>query len=327
MSSSLIVEVLPIEEIQTHPNADRLELARIKGWWCAVPKDQYKVNDIVVYIPPDAVLPVELSDKIGVTKYLSHGRVKTSKLRGSYSQGIIVSPETLQISNYKIGEDVQELLGITKYEPPFLPSTMGGIEIRCPSSFVQYTDIEHYKNYPNVLTSGEEVVITEKIHGSSWRGSNINNVLYVGSHRRALQEDDSILYWKAAKLYDLKSILPNNSVFFGEVFGKGVQKLHYDRKGIDIAFYDMIVDGRYVNFNELGYFLTHNNLPSVPILFIGEWDTSLLTYATGKSAIAKHIKEGIVVKPVVERFNLTIGRVILKYISESYLLKSYGDLH
>ena len=325
--SSLIVEVLPIEEIQIHPNADRLELARIKGWWCAVPKDQYKVNDVVVYIPPDAVLPIELSDKIGVTKYLSKGRVKTSKLRGVYSQGIIVDPTILQLSNYTIGDDVQELLGITKYEPPFLPSTMGGIEIRCPSSFVQYTDIENYKNYPNVLTSGEEVVITEKVHGSSWRGSNINNVLYVGSHHRALQEDDSILYWKAAKLYDLQSILPNNSVLFGEVFGKGVQKLHYDRQGIDIAFFDMIIDGRYLNWNEFGYFMTHNNLPSVPILFQGPWDTSLLTYANGLSSIATHIKEGIVVKPVVERFDLTIGRVILKYISEAYLLKDYGDLH
>jgi len=224
--SSLIVEVLPIEEIQIHPNADRLELARIKGWWCAVPKDQYKVNDVVVYIPPDAVLPIELSDKIGVTKYLSKGRVKTSKLRGVYSQGIIVDPTILQLSNYTIGEDVQELLGITKYEPSFLPSTMGGIKIRCPSTFVQYTDIENYKNYPNVLTSGEEVVIMEKLHGSNCRISNINNVLYVGSHHRALQEDDSILYWKAAKLYDLQSILPDKSVLFGEVFGKGIQKLH-----------------------------------------------------------------------------------------------------
>jgi hypothetical protein len=73
--------------------------------------------------------------------------------------------------------------------------------------------------------------------------------------------------------------------------------------------------------------MTHNNLPSVPILFQGPWDTSLLTYANGKSSIANHTKEGIVIKPVIERFDLTIGRVILKYISEAYLLKDYGDLH
>ena len=35
--------------------------------------------------------------------------------------------------------------------------------------FPKYTDIEHYANYPTAIADGEEVVITEKIHGTNTR--------------------------------------------------------------------------------------------------------------------------------------------------------------
>jgi RNA ligase (TIGR02306 family) len=69
--STLIVEVCRIEKILPHPNADALELAHIKGWQCVVPKGKYQAQDLVTYVPIDAVLPEALSDRLGVTKYLS----------------------------------------------------------------------------------------------------------------------------------------------------------------------------------------------------------------------------------------------------------------
>ena len=72
--SSLIVEVSRIERVLPHANADALELAHIKGWQCVVPKGRYTAGDLVTYVPVDAVLPAELSERLGVTKYLSRGR-------------------------------------------------------------------------------------------------------------------------------------------------------------------------------------------------------------------------------------------------------------
>jgi hypothetical protein len=55
--SALIVEISKISEIKAHPNADKLELAIIKGWQCIVGKGQHKVNELVVYCPPDSIIP------------------------------------------------------------------------------------------------------------------------------------------------------------------------------------------------------------------------------------------------------------------------------
>ena len=66
-----IVEVCRIEKVFRHPNADALELAQIKGWQCVVPLDKYRADELVTYIPIDAMIPVEHSDRWGITKYLS----------------------------------------------------------------------------------------------------------------------------------------------------------------------------------------------------------------------------------------------------------------
>ena len=80
--SNLIVDVCKIKELRPHNNADKLEVALVKGWECIVGKGEHRAGELVVFIPPDAVLTQELSDHLGVTGYLSKGRVKTIKLRG-----------------------------------------------------------------------------------------------------------------------------------------------------------------------------------------------------------------------------------------------------
>jgi len=61
--STLIVEVCRIDRVLPHANADALELARIKGWQCVIPKGRYVGGDLVTYIPIDSVIPVEHSDR------------------------------------------------------------------------------------------------------------------------------------------------------------------------------------------------------------------------------------------------------------------------
>src|SRR4051812_36586251 len=109
--SSLIVEVSQIDAINKHPNADAIELAVIKGWQCVVPKGKYRAGDRVVYVPVDALMPIPLADAIGITKYLSNGRVRCARLRGEPSFGVIMD---LAEPAWDVGRDVAEHYGITK---------------------------------------------------------------------------------------------------------------------------------------------------------------------------------------------------------------------
>lgn len=329
--STLMVTVEEIKAIKPHSNADKLELAIVKGWQCVVGKDTYKVGDKIVYIPIDSILPEKLSDIIGVTNYLSKGRVRTVKLRGEYSQGLIASTDILtdKVSyELSLGCDVKDILGITKYDPP-IPIHMAGICREAHPSFYKYTDIENIKNFPDVLIEGEEVVITEKIHGTNFRAANIDGELHVGSHGMNLIKDEKNLYWRAAILAGLEDKLEPGQQIFGEIFGKSVQKLHYGQQSIAVRFFDLMVDNRYIDYENFIEFCGQCSLFAVPGLYMGKWKNELLHLAEGKSIMSgtAHIKEGIVIRPVIGRHDAVLGRVILKHINEKYLLKDYGDLH
>ena len=112
-----------VTEIKAIEGADNIELAVVGGWNAITKKGEYKVGDLVVIATTDAVIPQELSDAMGVTSYLRKGqRVRTVKLRGVYSECLIMSKNTIPaLRKHPIiseGEDLMELLGIFKYEPP-----------------------------------------------------------------------------------------------------------------------------------------------------------------------------------------------------------------
>jgi len=173
--SKLIVEICKIAEIKPILNADKLELALIKGWQCIVAKGQYKAGDLIVFCPPDSVIPPNLIEKYKLTFLKKNGKVDSIKLRGEVSQGLILDiPEGI---DPKEGKDVADLMGITKYEPPERQLGCNTNSNEKPNKnranllFKKYTDIENIKNFPDVFQEGEEVVINEKVHGSNFRAS------------------------------------------------------------------------------------------------------------------------------------------------------------
>jgi RNA ligase (TIGR02306 family) len=198
--SSLIVKVRQINEVLAHTNANSLELAVVDGWQCVIKKGSFVKGDKVVYFPPDTVLPVFESDTMGVTGYLKNQRVRTIKLRGQMSYGLLVKPKN---PNWEIDQDVATEYGATKWVPPepdeagLMPRT-GGKKFGKYSGtlpdhpfFWKYTDTEHLRNFTSVIPDGTEVVMTEKLHGSSVRTAitieeNGERLLHVGSrnHRK-----------------------------------------------------------------------------------------------------------------------------------------------
>ena len=249
--SSLIVEVSRIDKVLPHPNADLLELAHIKGWQCVVPKGKYAAGSRVTYVPIDSVLPADLSDRLGITKYLSNGRVRCAKLRGEPSFGVIID---LEDPSWPEGADVREHYGITKYVPPLKPSAGDAAEPH--PLFVSYTDVENLRNFPGVFVQGEEVVVTEKLHGTNCRVGLVEGELMAGSMevRRKRPEaggDASNTYWFPVTLSGVTDLLAElagtgagQAILFGEVFGSKVQNLHYGHTGrLGFAAFDLLVDG------------------------------------------------------------------------------------
>jgi RNA ligase (TIGR02306 family) len=168
----VIGEILPID------GADNIELALVGGWQAITKKGEYSVGDKVVVATTDAVIPVELSDLMGVTNYLRKGqRVRTVKLRKVYSECLIMSKNTIPaLRKYPTlteGEDLMELLGITKYEPPvkMVEMSVGGRKFKYHQNpnFHVYYKFPNMKNVPDMFNEDDEVCITRKLHGTNAR--------------------------------------------------------------------------------------------------------------------------------------------------------------
>ena len=77
-----------IKEVKTHPNADKLDVVKVLGYEAIVPRDKYKVGDLIVFIQPDTVLP----DLPWAQFYKAKSnRVKAIRLRQVWSFGVVES--------------------------------------------------------------------------------------------------------------------------------------------------------------------------------------------------------------------------------------------
>jgi RNA ligase (TIGR02306 family) len=163
-----VTEIKPIE------GADNIELVVVNGWNCISKKGEYKVKDLAVIATTDAVLEQAFSDSMGVTNYLRKGgRVRTIKLRGVYSECLII-PYTQWILTEELGEgkDMMNILGITKYEPPVKMVQLASgrkVKYKDNPNFHVYYKFPNLKNVPGLFTEDDTVEITRKIHGTNAR--------------------------------------------------------------------------------------------------------------------------------------------------------------
>lgn len=340
--SILKVEVVKIDEIKVHPNADALEIAIIKGWQVVVRKGDFVKNELAIYFPLDSILPERLSEAIGVTKYLSKGRVRAAVLRGEPSYGLLwkkekgeeyLWPAPFDTRHYGEGDDLTEGFGVTKWIPPPICNSH---DAETPHVlFDSYTDIQNMRTYPDVIWNGEDVIITEKIHGANARHAYVANEYMAGSHDMRLKESLQNKWWyvfndnmkKLVKEISLKNG-GNPVIMYGEIYG-WIQDLHYGFKQGFFGYrcFDIKVKGKYLDYPEFIGVCNRFGIETVPILYRGKFDLSkVLQFQNSKSVIegSDNIMEGVVVKPVHERFDGRIGRVILKYVFDQYLNRKGG---
>ena len=334
--STLIVPVTIIEQITPHPNADALELAQVLGWQLVVKKGEYALGNKVVYFPIDTMLPLELSERFGVTKYLSKQRIRCAKLRGEPSFGLAVRPDD---EEWPLGKNVAEYYQVQKYEPP-LRIGQGDAEQAHPL-FVEYTDIENMRNFPDILIDGEPVVLTEKVHGTQDRLGMIEGEFMAGSKalRRKRPENDRFetsTYWFPLSLAPVRHLLEHlgqshqQVILFGEVYGSKIQSFNYGHKGtLGYRAFDLLIDGHYVDWPDFVALCQQFGVETIPIVATIPFTLNeVKRLSEGKTLLMDqeaHIREGLVVKPMQERTHPKIGRVVLKYVSDSYLFGEKTD--
>lgn len=343
-------EVLTVHE---HPNADALELAQVGLYRAVVAKGTYRTGDAAVYIPEQSVLPTGLIEELGLTGRLAGSnsdRVKAVRLRGELSQGIVCRPKALadvDLARAALdGTDFAERLGITKWVPP-IPPTMNG-DVESAPDLLPWVDIENIQRFPDIFTPGEAVVLTEKLHGSACLLTYLADEDRVhvsskgfGAKSLALKEDPRNLYWRAMHGHGVAEVAARLAErlaarrvgIFGEVYGAGVQDLTYGadgrRESLGYAVFDVSaeIDGtvRWLDAAEL----LGGELPLVPRLFEGAYDIErVLEVASGRETVSGrelHLREGVVIRPAVERYSaVTGGRAIAKAVSPAYLTRKGG---
>lgn len=163
----MLASIQTVEEILPHPNADRLELARVGGYLCIVSKGSFSAGQPCVFIAPDSVLPEAAWSEI--YRKFSKSRVKAQKIRGTWSFGIVESPEKVGLTNFEVGQDVSAQLGVIKYEAP--QSNSGPSNARWKSNALPFgivkTDEERWQGIKHRIPWGEEADWTLKIDGQS----------------------------------------------------------------------------------------------------------------------------------------------------------------
>jgi len=348
--STLQVRVATVEEVLPHPNADRLKVLTIGGYQTCTAED-YRPGDSVIYVPPDAVLPDALAEEWGVKSYLTpDNRVKTVKLRGFVSRGFVIRAEGAMV-----GADMAEALGITKYEPPEPvggPDTM--FEPQHPA-FATYTEVERLLAYPQAFAEGEEVIVTEKIHGTNSRVAALltdggtRTRFACGTRRRQIKQGVGSKYELPLKMLAVRDLVddfmgvfafPEAVVLFGEIYGPQVQKrFDYGVIGSNgYAAFDLATVCRdegegpvFVPYDEFADWCRRYEVPMAPEVYRGPFSLERMAeLADGPSLLGgTHIREGIVIRPVVERTDPELGRVILKRVGDTFEVEEYqwADSH
>lgn len=336
-----VVKITPI-------NADNIEVARVLGWNVVVKKDEFiQEGELVIYFEIDSFLPVkpefEFLRKSCYRNTEENGegfRLKTIKLRGVISQGLImpccILPNDIEL---KEGLDVTDVLGVKLYEPP-MPACIDGL-VRGPfPSLIRKTDLTRIQSiYNDIMAIQNDVVsvwdIEEKLDGSSMTCYYHGGDYGVCSRNLSLNiSEDNIpknTMTKVAFESGLMDALQKTGLDIavnGELIGPGIQKNPYKLSKHSFRVFDifLIDEQRYVTYQErqrLIFALERAGAIIEQVPYIGNVYNipdidDLVKSADGRSLVnPKFPREGIVYK---SQFLLNCDVVRFKVISNKYLI-------
>ena len=240
-SIKTITAISPIE------GKDLIGLATVDGWGVIVQKSQFQPGDKCVYVEIDSVMPQKPEFEFLRKRDF---RIRTMKMAGVISQGICfpldILPPKKNGTEYEIGEDVTEVIGVTQYEPTMdkePDSAQKEQEKKYPGwlmrfkwfrrmvlgpkkkkggfpSFVSKTDEVRIQNIPHILQDKREWIATEKVDGQSgtfalvrhksrWPFGKDKFEYIVCSRNLRLGKQDNSSYWRVSERYKIENVLQN----------------------------------------------------------------------------------------------------------------------
>ena len=346
MTIRKLASIAEITYIKPIEGADAIECAIVNGGWpVVVKKGEYQVNDLAIYLEIDSWVPHELAP------FLSKGqepreyngvkgeRLKTVKLRGQVSQGLLLPLNTpikggpidggyeICVLGLQGGEDVTEMLGIQKWEPPIPAQLQGTMRGNFPH-FIPKTDQERCQNLRKEFDKYQSLSyeVTEKLEGTSMTCFIYDGEFNVCSRNLNLKETEGNTYWNVARKYNIEEKLRefgyDNVAIQSEILGPAIQNNIYGLQEHQFFVFDVydIKNSKYFTPEQRQEFCKKLELQHAPILESIELKNlsieNIISIADGFSQLNnKVLREGIVFKSLC-------GTHHFKSISNQYLLKT-----
>jgi len=299
---------------------------------------------------------------------VKYRRIRAVRLRSVWSEGLLMPVKSFpELKDCKVNDNVSDILNIQHYQPPdpedmkgqnergpkrHLPKTfkgwcfyiywniigrlgfstpLQGSNEKGPKNGKPYYDIDNGKHFPDVFQEGEQVVITEKLHGCQGKYVYQDGKMYAGS-RNYWKSKNSTCVWRKTLAQNswIEDWCKKNEglTLYGEIVPVQGQNFMYGCKPGELKFFvfDILkfnhtwVSKKDTEPNDFFGLLNH----WVPILYIGEYvKEEVKKLVEGKSTLDKNtVREGIVITSYEEEHVRGLGRKILKLISNDYLSKN-----
>ena len=345
-----LASIQMVESVRKHPNADTLDLVQVKGWQVVSRMGEFKAGDKVVFFETDSFLPIRNEYEFlrkscfRSTPYLGDGfRLRTIRLRGELSQGLVMSLASVRIldPNIAIDTDLTDILEVKKWEPPIPTNLEGNMKGGFPS-FIKKTDQERIQNCYSEMSDlyvfrGEDLEwhMEEKMDGSSCTIYHYQGNVGICSHNVELNLDgenktnNSFVMTAIREGYlDALSTLGFDIAVQAELCGPGIQKNRYALKEHTLFIFDIwLIKDQCYALQDVKNFIIERlasagaNVHVVP--YLGKrtfryFLTEALAEADGMSQVnPKSMREGIVFKSA----NLINGQVVsFKAVSNQFLV-------
>lgn len=330
-----------IDKISPIENADRIELVTVDGWGVVAGKGSYKEGQKVIFCEIDSAIPVPDLDPDGSlakrgTKKIDgkdYHIVRTVKLRGVYSQGLLLPLKHLKLWRrwtVKPGDDVSELLGIFKYDPfakratgKSVPNRDANLVGAFPTEFARKSDSERVQNL--VKHWGEiterEWYVTEKLDGQSITLINDGGKLRVATRNYEVK-DHPAREWAISNGF--LRVIPDGVAVQGEWIGPGVNGNTLKLDGHDFLAFNVFQNGELLDgWPEWAF---ERRVPHYGVrLFDGESIDDLIREYDGVKSIYRpgQLAEGVVFHELnSEPVPALGGRTTFKVISNKWLVKN-----
>jgi len=356
--SNPLVEVISIEDVYKHPNADALDLVSPDGSnvnFAIVKSGSFKKGDVALWFDSVNEPMVPVSNPLFAflaknVKSDGYAKIKAMKLRGIMSRGLIVPFDPAYLG--KTNKEIADMLQIKKYE---LNAGIGraggkfrpGLAVSGPTGLLpcEKYDVDSLNKNWKDIPNGTHLWVTEKIHGANssygWLTHHGELKFWVRSRSLFKKEPEEGssggLWWDVAEKFNLKEKLKSRPgyLLYGEVFGQ-VQDLKYGiEEGAEFRAFDCwdSTTKAWLTFTELVKFCNELDIPMVPILAETIWNTvkgippEIVALSEGSTQMpgADHVREGIVIRgdysvEISSGIHLN-KRIIYKLVGNGYLTR------